>query len=154
MADAPRFRAFFEYAEGLPVVHMSRSDWEDLNVSSTRTALIDITRTPLASVANQASVVAAYGRQYSDATAEVGVIRYDPADKPEPYNTDKYEVWLDRVRTSLVRTEGEEEILRLALRGWGGAEEDGGLQPVARLFAQVMGGGLGSCAELAAEVVR
>ena len=50
----------------------------------------------------------------------------------------------------LVRSEGEEELFRIAQRGWGISERDGGPQPVARLFAQMMGGGLESCAELAA----
>ncbi len=67
---------------------------------------------------------------------------------------DEYEQWLDRVRVSLVRTEGEEQFFQLAQRGWVRPEEGVGLQPIARLFAQVMGGGLGSCAELAAAAVR
>ena len=67
---------------------------------------------------------------------------------------DEYEQWLDRVRVSLVRTEGEEQFFQLAQHGWVRPEEGVGLQPIARLFAQVMGGGLGSCAELAAAAVR
>jgi len=67
---------------------------------------------------------------------------------------DDYEVWLERARTFMVRTEGEEQLFQLAQRGWGMPEGDGGLQPVARLFAQVMGGGVGSCAQLAAAVAR
>ena len=67
---------------------------------------------------------------------------------------DDYQAWLDQARTIMVRTEGEEQLFQLVQRGWGIPGGDGGLQPVARLFAQVMGGGLGSCAELAAAVAR
>lgn len=95
MADAPRFRAYFEFAEGRPVVHMPRDDWNELNVSSSRTALIDIRSTPMASVASNASVVAAYGHRFSNATAEVGIVRLDLTDDPYVYNMDKYLAWLD-----------------------------------------------------------
>lgn len=95
MADAPRFRAYFEYAEGRPVVHMTRGDWDALKVSSSNTALIDIEQTPLAAVASDASVVAAYGQRFSTATAEIGVVRLDPADAPNVYNVDRYLVWED-----------------------------------------------------------
>ncbi len=95
MADAPRFRAYLEYAERRPVLHMPRKDWNDLKVSSTGTALIDIEKTPVRGVTSNASVVAAYGLKFSAATAEVGVIRLDLADSPNIYNTDKYVVWED-----------------------------------------------------------
>jgi hypothetical protein len=95
MADAPRFRAYFEYAERRPVIHMPRADWDALRVSSSETALIDIAKTPIGKVASDASVVAAYGQRFSTATAEVGVIRLDMADAPNIYNTDKYLVWED-----------------------------------------------------------
>ena len=67
---------------------------------------------------------------------------------------DDYQAWLDQARALMVRSEGEEQLFRLTQRGWGIPEGDGGWQPVARLFAQVMGGGLGSCAELGAAVAR
>ena len=64
---------------------------------------------------------------------------------------DDYEAWLDRARTLMVRSEGEQQLFQMVERGWI-PDEEGGLQPVARLFAQVMGGGLGSCAQLVAAV--
>ncbi len=95
MAKAPRFRAYFEHAEGRPVGHMLRDAWNALDVSSSQTVLIDIERTPLGGVASDASVVAAYGHRFSTATAEIGVIRYDAGDAPNVYNTDKYLIWED-----------------------------------------------------------
>lgn len=95
MADAPRFRAYFQYAEGRPVLHMPRKPWSSLNVSSTDTALLDVANTPMGSISSKASVVAAYGRRYSASAAEVGIVRYDPADAPTVYNVDKYDVLED-----------------------------------------------------------
>jgi hypothetical protein len=60
-----------------------------------------------------------------------------------------YDEWLDEVRSALVRTDEEDQLFELARRGWG-VQDPGGLQPVVRLFAQVMGGGVESCAALAA----
>jgi hypothetical protein len=60
-----------------------------------------------------------------------------------------HEAWIEEVRMSLVRTEGERELFDLARRGWGVGNPEG-VQPVVRLFAQMMGGGVESCASLAA----
>ena len=95
MADAPRLKAYLEYAERRPVLHMKRDAWDELDVTSTTTCLIDVGQTPMARTAHEASVVAAYGRRFSSATAEVGIVRLDPDDKPDIYNTDKYLVWVD-----------------------------------------------------------
>jgi len=60
-----------------------------------------------------------------------------------------YEEWLQEVHAALVRTDEENQLFELARSGWG-AQRPAGLQPVMRLFAQMMGGGVESCAVLAA----
>ena len=95
MPEAPRFLAYFERAEGRPVLHMPRDQWNAMNVSSTGTVLLNLAALPMGGVASKASVVATYGARYSSVTAEVGIIRLDPADAPNIYNTDKYVVWED-----------------------------------------------------------
>lgn len=94
MADAPRFDAYLDYGLGRPVLRMARDDWESLNVSSTNTALLDVHVTPMGGISSQASVIAAYGRRYSNAACEVGIIRYDDQDA-DPINVDKYDVLED-----------------------------------------------------------
>jgi len=61
-----------------------------------------------------------------------------------------YGAWLDEVRGFLVRSDSEEAVFQLALRGWGLPEDEGALLSVARLFGRVVGGGVRSCTELAA----
>ena len=92
--SAPRFRAYFEHAEGRPVLHMHREDWTALQVGE-QPRLINVEETPMAGVSSNASVVATYARQYSTATSQVALVRYDPKDSPEPYNVDNYMVWED-----------------------------------------------------------
>jgi hypothetical protein len=96
MADAPRMRAYLPAGLGGPVLHMPRSDWDSLGVSSTSSVLIDVTQTPMSAVARDASVVATYAKRFSSAApTKVVVIRLDPVDDPDIYNMDKYEVFED-----------------------------------------------------------
>ena len=95
MVEAPRLKAYLEYASESPVLHMSRRDWTGMNPASTGTVLVDILRTPFAKVASDASLVAAYAHRYGRSQVQVGVIRLDLKDAPNIYNTDKYEVWED-----------------------------------------------------------
>jgi hypothetical protein len=58
---------------------------------------------------------------------------------------------VERARTSLVRYEGEQEVFEMMRRGFSiDSEAGGGALAVARVYGQVMGGGVGSCAELLA----
>ena len=93
--QAPRFRAYFEHIEQRPVLHMSRSQWDQIASASSDPILIDVSRTPMGGVSSQASVVAAYAQRYSTATSELGIVRMDIKDAPKPYNVDKYTVWED-----------------------------------------------------------
>jgi hypothetical protein len=62
-----------------------------------------------------------------------------------------YAGWVERARTSLVRYEGEQEVFEMMRRGFSiDSEAGGGALAVARVYGQVMGGGVGSCAELLA----
>ncbi len=92
--EAPRLRAYLESGEGRPVLHMSRSDWSSI-YTGTGPELVSIERLPMNRVATDATVVAAYAQRFSMATAEVAIVRLDPPDAPNIYNTDKYEVWED-----------------------------------------------------------
>lgn len=93
--DAPRFRAYFERAEGRPVFHMPREDWIAVCDQSAGAAVIDIARTPMARVATDATLVASYALRLSPVTSEVGIVRFDSSDAPNVYNVDKYTVWED-----------------------------------------------------------
>ncbi len=94
MADAPRFRAYWERIENRSLLTMTRSDWSALQINLGSPVTIDVTATPMAQVASNASVVKAFVEQGSAATAEIVIIRHDPND-PKPYNQDKYDVWVD-----------------------------------------------------------
>ena len=94
-ADAPRFRAYWNRVEGRSVFTMSRQDWEAIGPQLGAPVQLDVTRTPLNRVASNASVVAAVAHQYSAASAQITICRYDERDQPTPYNVDKYHVWLD-----------------------------------------------------------
>lgn len=94
-ASAPRFQAYFQYAEARPVLHMPRTQWNDLQVRQDKPVPIDVTRTPMGRVASDASVVVTYAQRFSTATSQVAIVRYDVKDMPKPYNVDNYEVWED-----------------------------------------------------------
>ncbi len=95
MANAPRFRAYLSKATDSPILHMARQAWDNAVAGSTSTAILDLERTPLARVAIDASVVVAYAERQGTSGAEISVVRYDEADAPEVYNTDKYSVYVD-----------------------------------------------------------
>lgn len=93
MADAPRFRAYWERLEGRSVFTMARSDWSQLGAHMNEPVKIDVAKTPMARIAGQALVVQTVAEQRSEATAQISIIRYDPADHPTPFNKDNYTVW-------------------------------------------------------------
>ncbi len=74
---------------------MAREDWIAVRAQTTDAVLIDITRTPMARLATDASLVASYALKLSPVVSEVGIIRLDPKDAPNVYNVDKYTVWED-----------------------------------------------------------
>src|SRR5262245_58873192 len=95
MADAPRFRAYWENIEGRSVLTMARSDWSSMATVFGKPVQIDVARTPMAQVARDAPVIAAVAEQFSTATGQVSIFRLDAQDAPTPINLDKYTVWTD-----------------------------------------------------------
>ena len=94
MADAPRFRAYWERFEDRSLLTMSRSDWSALQPCLGTPVVIDVSATPMARVTSNASVVKSFVEQHSAVTAEITIVRLDPSD-PKPFNVDKYDVWVD-----------------------------------------------------------
>ncbi len=74
---------------------MSRQSWDSLGVRPGIAVPIDVMTTPMAGISSNASVVATVAAQYSNATAEIQVVRWDEKDAPTPYNLDRYSVWVD-----------------------------------------------------------
>lgn len=72
---------------------MSREDWEAYQVHEGERVPINVTRTPMAAVASDASVVAGIAQRFSDATAEITIYRWDEKDQPTPLDLDRYLVW-------------------------------------------------------------
>ena len=94
LRQAPRFQAWFNHLEGREVMVMSRHGWEQANeVREGEMAPIDLSRTPIASVARDSRIEAAVVVRKSPVEVVVEVYRYDPVDIPLPINLDRYRVW-------------------------------------------------------------
>ena len=92
--NAPRFSAYLERAENRTVLRMTRASWEALKPCQGERVLIDVSLTPMADVAMDATVVAATADCISSSRVEIAIYRYDPNDC-KPYNVDLYSVWED-----------------------------------------------------------
>src|SRR5438876_5790206 len=95
MADAPRFRAYWEHLWGRSVLTMARSDWSALCGTLGKPVQISVDQAPMAGIAHRAAVVQTLAEQSSAATGQVTIVRFDEKDSPTPYNLDKYTVWTD-----------------------------------------------------------
>lgn len=73
---------------------MPRADWDAVSVRIDQPVVLEVSQTPLAHVATQASLVAAVAQKMSATMAEVVIFRNDPKDAPTPINQDKYAVFL------------------------------------------------------------
>jgi hypothetical protein len=93
-AKAPRLEAYYRHVEGRSVFSMPRTVWDAFEASSTNVAVIDVTRTPVGSVAEESSVVAAIAQRFSPDEGRISIYRYDPKD-PEPINVDHHRVHLN-----------------------------------------------------------
>ena len=94
---APRFDAYFAHSQGLPVITMRRSHWDLLVKEPNKLITVDISETPMNSVA--ACVTACVAKQFSESDPNTGdgfinVFRHDLADGSTPINTDQYQVWM------------------------------------------------------------
>jgi len=95
-AGAPRFHAYFTHVQGLPVITITRNQWEMLTSEPDKLVPFDISESPMSTVA--ACVTACVAERFSNTKQGVGdgfihVYRYDPADGSTPINTDKYQAW-------------------------------------------------------------
>lgn len=91
---APRFHAYFSYLENRHVFLMERQEWDRLRVHPEGEIVeIDISQTPIASVAidNPLRATVAERRSYYETVIEI--YREDPKDAPTPINVDRYLVW-------------------------------------------------------------
>jgi len=93
---APRFHAYFTRVRGLPVIELTRDQWEVLISEPDTLVPFDISESPLSNVA--ACVTACAAERFSNTRQGFGdgfvhVYRYDTADGSTPINTDKYQAW-------------------------------------------------------------
>lgn len=93
--DAPRLRAYWSREAGFDVVTVPREDIEQMGLRPGVAVPFDIRRTPLADVANDSAIIAAYGRQDDSGTARLVVLRDDQKDAPDFVNADMYTLTLD-----------------------------------------------------------
>ena len=95
MADAPRFRAYFERVEGHTVLTMPRHDWDRLEVDSTSPVFIDVSDTPMQAIAHTGSLVACTAHRTTSGHPTIEIYRYDAKDASTPINKDAYSVLED-----------------------------------------------------------
>ena len=95
MAEAPRFKFYWERVEGTSVLTMRRQDWDTVVGSLGAPVAFDVRSTPLSGITHTSSVVASVAHHYGNATARISVFRHDADDAPYPINQDKYDVWTD-----------------------------------------------------------
>ncbi len=94
-ADAPRLRAYWTREAGFNVVAVSREDIQRLGLQPEIAVPFDITHTPLADVAKDSTIIAAYARKDDSGTARLVVLRDDRKDAPDFVNADLYTLTLD-----------------------------------------------------------
>jgi hypothetical protein len=91
---APRFHAYLERVENRSVLIMPRIEWQKIKPVERTPVPVEITDTPMAAVAQRASIVATVAVQFSS-SPEIHIYRYDQRDAPNVYNLDRYSVWED-----------------------------------------------------------
>jgi hypothetical protein len=92
VADAPRFKFYWERVEGTSVLTMRRVDWDTVIGLPVHPVIFDVSSTPLS---HTSSVVASVAHQYGPANANIKIYRYDEKDAPYVINQDQYHVWTD-----------------------------------------------------------
>jgi hypothetical protein len=93
-AEAPRIRAYLEKTQGVSAFAVPKSDWGLLSLDSTQMVMIDVSSTPLKSLAKEACLLGVVATQSSTGGELVNVYRYDENDVL-PVNVDQYQVWTD-----------------------------------------------------------
>lgn len=93
-SKAPRLEAYWRHSEGRSIFSMSRTAWDEFEAKSTNVALIDVTATPIGSVAAESSLLAAVAQQFAHGEGRISIYRHDPNDR-KPVNVDHYRVHLN-----------------------------------------------------------
>ena len=93
-AKAPRLEAYWRRIEDRSVLSMPRAAWDTFAASSGNAVVIDVLESPLGSVAEQSSVVAAVAQRFSPDEGRISIYRSNPEDS-EPINVDHYRVHLN-----------------------------------------------------------
>jgi len=91
-AQAPRFQAYFQRVQGQSVLTWPRERWDEIIECSQEPVFIDITNTPMNQVAKTAPIIACTAEKTLVSEGSISIIRFDEADEPTPYNTDRYKV--------------------------------------------------------------
>ncbi|KPK89947.1 hypothetical protein AMJ80_09050 [bacterium SM23_31] len=91
---APRFKSYLEHKAGRRIFVWAKAEWQAVKPYFGSPILLDINNTPIASVSEDAIVVAAAAQEVSSTGVGIAIYRFDPND-PKPYNVDRYGVWED-----------------------------------------------------------
>ena len=91
---APRFKSYLEHKAGRRIFVWAKEEWQAVKPNFGSPILLDISNTPMASVSDDAVVVAATAQEVSSTGVGIAIYRFDPND-PKPYNVDRYGVWED-----------------------------------------------------------
>ena len=89
---APRLHTLLSRLEGRRILVWDRETWNSLKPDFGEPVTLDVSLTPLASVAEEASFLAAAAQEVSSTGLGLAIYRYDPQD-PKPFNVDRYGVW-------------------------------------------------------------
>ena len=90
-----KFQFYLEEVEGCRVLWMETEKWEAFKAPHGKPIEIEITKTPMANIAKNATILASVAVRSSDQTAMIDIYRYDKHDRPTPVNKDSYIVMED-----------------------------------------------------------
>jgi hypothetical protein len=85
-----KFQHYLNKVEGRRFLWMSRDEWEAAKPLFGKPVKIDISKTPMANVAKDASILATVAVHSSVGNARIDIYRYDKQDQPTPVNKDSY----------------------------------------------------------------
>jgi len=97
---------------------MSRSEWDQLIQHQSSPIEIDISDTPLLSLANKAKIFGSFAEKSQEEKGFITIFRDDPKDAPNFINVDRYEVWenvsfhIDYPKTVLSAATSDNSALR------------------------------------------
>lgn len=106
-AKAPRFESYINRSHfgDRSVFTWPKNQWDAISGPPEQTVLLDVTETPMSSVAAQASVLACEAMKYASSDGRILIYREDLADGSTPINKDSYSVWQGESLKSLPNIE-------------------------------------------------